>query len=77
MDNLTPTQQATLDEMGMAERIAILLIQLGEDTTSAIFSSMSVDAITEVTKYIASGRSTDKAVATAILEEFYAIFQSG
>jgi len=77
MDNLTPTQQATLDEMGMAEKIAILLIQLGEDTTSAIFSSMSVDAITEVTKYIASGRSTDKAIATAVLEEFYAIFQSG
>ena len=38
---------------------------------------MSVDAITEVTKYIASGRSTDKAIATAVLEEFYAIFQSG
>ena len=37
MDNLTPTQQATLDEMGMAEKIAILLIQLGEDTKVQYF----------------------------------------
>ncbi len=77
MDNLTPTQQATLDEMGLAERIAILLLQLGEDTTAQIFANMNIEAITEVSKYIASGRTVDKAIATAILEEFYAIFQSG
>jgi len=77
MTNLTPTQQATLEEMGMAERIAILLLQLGEDVTASIFSNMNIDSITEVSKYIASGRTTDKAIATAILEEFYAIFQSG
>jgi len=74
---LSPTQQATFDEMGMAEKIAILLLQLGEDITADIFSSMTVDAITEVSKYIASGRSIEKAVATAVLEEFHAIFQSG
>ncbi len=74
---LSPTQQATFDEMGMAEKIAILLLQLGEDTTADIFSNMSVDAITEVSKYIAGGRSIDKAVATMVLEEFHAIFQSG
>jgi len=77
MDNLTPTQQATLDEMGLAERIAILLLQLGEDTTAQIFSNMNIESITEVSKYIASGRTVDKAIATSILEEFYAIFQSG
>ncbi len=38
---------------------------------------MSVDAITEVSKYIATNKSVEKSVATAILEEFYAIFQSG
>jgi len=77
MTNLTPTQQATLEEMGMAERIAILLLQLGEEITATIFANMNIDAITEVSKYIASGRTTDKAIAIAILEEFYAIFQSG
>ena len=75
--NLTASQQATFDEMGMSEKIAILLLQLGEDTTAQIFSSMTVDAITSVSKYIAGGRTIDRAIATAVLEEFHAIFQSG
>ncbi|WP_373034881.1 flagellar motor switch protein FliG [Sulfurimonas sp.] len=75
--NLSPTQQAAFDEMSMAEKIAILLMQLGEESTAAIFSNMTVDAITEVSKFIAGNRTVEKAVATAILEEFHAIFQSG
>lgn len=75
--NLNPIQQAKFDEMGMGERVAILLLQMGEDATASIFSNMSVEAITEVSKFIASNKSVEKAVATAILEEFYAIFQSG
>jgi len=74
---LNPTQQAKFDEMSMGQKIAILLMQMGEDATAAIFSNMSVDAITEVSKYIATNKSVEKSVATAILEEFYAIFQSG
>jgi len=75
--NLSPSQQAKFDEMGMGQKIAILLMQIGEDATASIFSNMTVDAITEVSKNIATNKSVDKAVATAILEEFYAIFQSG
>ncbi len=75
--NLSPAQQAAFDEMGMAEKISILLLQLGEEATAGIFANMSVDAITEVSKYIASNQTIDKAIATAILEEFHAIFQSG
>ena len=75
--NLSPTQQAHFDEMSMAEKIAILLLQLGEESTANIFSNMNVDAITEVSKYIANGKSIDKAIAVTVLEEFYAIFQSG
>ena len=77
MASLNPQQQAIFDEMTMSEKIAILLLQLGEEATSAIFSNMSVEAITEVSKYIASNTSIDRSVATAILEEFHAIFQSG
>jgi flagellar motor switch protein FliG len=77
MANLSPTQQAAFDEMGMAEKISILLLQLGEDTTAGIFASMNVDAITEVSKFIAGSRTIEKALATAVLEEFHAIFQSG
>lgn len=74
---LSATQQAAFDEMGMAEKIAILLLQLGEDSTAEIFSNMNVDAITEVSKYIATGKSIERVIATAVLEEFHAIFQSG
>ncbi|HUH43126.1 MAG TPA: flagellar motor switch protein FliG [Sulfurimonas sp.] len=74
---LNPTQQAKFDEMSTGQKIAILLMQMGEDATAAIFSNMNVDAITEVSKYIATNKSVEKSVATAILEEFYAIFQSG
>ena len=75
--NLNTTQQATFDEMSMAEKISILLLQLGEEVTSTLFTSMSVDGITEVSKYIANDKTIDKAIASAVLEEFYAIFQSG
>ena len=74
--SLTPKQQAVLDELSMAEKVAILLIQLGEDITAQIFSYMDVDSITEVSKYIATAGAVDKAVASAVLEEFYVIFQS-
>ena len=75
--NLTQTQQATFDEMGMAEKIAILLLQVGEEATAGIFANMSVQAITEVSKYIAGSKSIERAIGTAVLEEFHAIFQSG
>ncbi|MEA2098902.1 MAG: flagellar motor switch protein FliG, partial [Campylobacterota bacterium] len=75
--NLSPVQQAAFDEMSMAEKVAILLIQIGEENTAAIFANLSVDSITEVSKYIAGGKTIEKQVATAILEEFHAIFQSG
>ena len=75
--NLSPQQQATFDEMSMAEKVAILFLQLGEDNTAAIFSNLDVESITEISKFIATGKSIEKAVATAVLEEFHAIFQSG
>ncbi|SFP40303.1 flagellar motor switch protein FliG [Hydrogenimonas thermophila] len=73
---LTPQQRAQLDELSMAEKVAILLIQLGEDITANIFSQLDVDAITEISKYIASAKSIDRPIAASILEEFYAIMQS-
>jgi len=74
--NLTPSQQLNFDEMTMTQKIAILLIQLGEDVTATVFARMNVDAITEISKYIASNRSIEKNIGAAVLEEFYAIIQS-
>lgn len=73
---LTPQQQAYFDELTMAEKVAILLIQLGEDLTAQMFSHMDVDSITEISKNIATAKAVDRNIATAILEEFYVIFQS-
>ncbi|RUM64431.1 MAG: flagellar motor switch protein FliG [Sulfurimonas sp.] len=77
MVSLTQQQHEVFDKMKMAEKIAVLLIQLGENTTASIFSAMNVESITEVSKYIAAYKAIDRGVATAILEEFHAIFQSG
>jgi flagellar motor switch protein FliG len=73
---LTPQQQAYIDELSMEEKIAILLIQLGEDVTAQIFSHLDVESITEISKHIATAGAVDKAVASSVLEEFYVIFQS-
>jgi flagellar motor switch protein FliG len=75
--NLNQTQRVQFDEMSMAEKIAILLMLIGEESTAEIFSHMNVDSITEVSKFIAASKTVDKAIGTAVLEEFHAIFQSG
>lgn len=74
--NLTPKQRAQYDEFSMAEKIAILLIQLGDGITGDVFTHLDLDSITEISKYIAQMKGTDKVIGAAILEEFYAIFQS-
>ena len=73
---LTPRQQAQYDEMSMAEKIAIVLLQVGDDIAGDIFARLDLDSITKVSKYIAQNTGIDKPIATVILEEFYAIFQS-
>lgn len=74
--SLSPRQQTQYDELSMAEKIAILLVQLGDELTGEIFSHLDLDSITEISKYIAQNSGVDKMIAAAILEEFYAIFQS-
>ncbi len=76
MVKLNEQQQITFSELSMPEKIAILLIQLGEDITTLIFSHMEIDVVTEISRFIASAKNIDKAVAAAVLEEFYAVLQS-
>jgi len=73
---LSPQLQNQFDEMPMAEKVAILLMQMGDDITATIFQHMSIDTITEISKYIAKSKSIERSIALAVLEEFYAIFQS-
>lgn len=76
MIKLSEEQKMTYDDLSMPEKIAILLIQLGEDISTALFSHMDINSITEISRYIAQAKKVDKAVATAVLEEFYTLFQS-
>ena len=73
---LSDEQKLQYDELNMTEKVAILLIQLGEDTTTNLFSHMEIDVVTDISKYIATVKNIDKSVANAVLEEFYAILQS-
>lgn len=73
---LNEQQKVIYEELSMPEKIAILLIQLGEETTGIIFSNMDVDVITEISGHIVVGKSIDKQIAAAVLEEFYALLQS-
>lgn len=73
---LNQHQRAQYDELSMSEKIAILLIQVGEELTSEIFKNLDIDGITEISKQIMQLKGTDKAIGGAVLEEFYAIFQS-
>jgi len=76
MITLKPEQKAVYEELSMPEKIAIFLIQLGEDITSNIFTNMDVEMVTEISKYIVTAKSVDKQIAAAVLEEFYAVLQS-
>lgn len=73
---LPPQLQSQYDELSMAEKTAMFLNIVGEDLTAQVFAHMNIDAITAISKYIARATSTDKQIAAAILEEFYAIMQS-
>ncbi len=76
MIKLNEQQQIVFSELSMPEKVAILLIQLGEDVTTLIFSHMEIDVVTEISRFIAGAKTIEKAVAAAVLEEFYAVLQS-
>lgn len=73
---LNSKQRAQYDELSMSEKVAILLIQVGEDITSEVFHHLDIESITEISKQIMQLGGTDKSIGGAVLEEFYTILQS-
>ncbi|MWV62223.1 flagellar motor switch protein FliG [Helicobacter saguini] len=73
---LTQKQRSQYDELSMSEKVAILLIQVGEEITSEVFHHLDIESITEISKHIMQLSGTDKAIGAAVLEEFYTILQS-
>ena len=76
MANLTNEQKSVYNDLSILEKIAIFLIQIGEEPTTLIFSNLDIAMVTEITKHIASARTVDRAIATAVLEEFHALLKS-
>ncbi|MBZ7986765.1 flagellar motor switch protein FliG [Campylobacter canadensis] len=77
MINLNNEQKAVYNELSILEKIAIFLIQIGEEAATLIFSNIQdPNMITEITKHITYARTVDKSVATAVLEEFHALLKS-
>lgn len=65
-----------INNMPMAEKVAILLLQINDELTANVFANMKMDSITEISQYIAESKSVEKGLATAVLEEFLSIFRS-
>ncbi len=76
MSVMTPEQQEIYDNLSMNDKIAILLTQVGEDTTARIFANLDISLITELSANLATMQKVDKPIATAVLEEFYTLLQT-
>lgn len=75
-NKLSKEQQEIFESLTMRQKIAIFLTQLGEDTTARIFANLDIDLITNLSAEIARMQNIDKPIATAVLEEFFALMQS-
>ncbi len=73
---LTNEQKIIYEELTMDKKIAILLTQIGDDSTSRLFSNMDVELVTNFSADLVRLENYDKPIATAVLEEFAALFQS-
>ncbi|HIP02886.1 MAG TPA: flagellar motor switch protein FliG [Campylobacterales bacterium] len=73
---LTDEQKVIYEELTMDKKIAILLTQIGDDSTSRLFANMDVELVTNFSADLVRLENYDKPVATAVLEEFAALFQS-
>jgi flagellar motor switch protein FliG len=76
MVKLTEKQQEFYDSLSTSKKVAILLMQLGEDLTARIFANMDMELITKISAEIAITKNVEQPIATAILEEFSAILQT-
>ncbi len=75
-NKLSNSQQEVYDNLNIDKKISILLTQIGDETTSRLFANMDVELITNLSADIIRLENIDKPIATAVLEEFTALFQS-
>jgi flagellar motor switch protein FliG len=76
MVKLISEQKEKYESLSINEKMAIFLMELGEDTTSKIFANLDIDVVTKISTYIATVNKVDRPIVTAVLEEFQALIQS-
>jgi flagellar motor switch protein FliG len=72
---LTNDKQETFDALSMVDKVSILLMQLGDDTTTMIFKHLRTNVIILLTESIAKVKTIDQQIAMAVVEDFYGIFE--
>ncbi len=73
---LTDEQKAVYEELNIDQKIAIMLTQIGDEATSRLFANMDVEMVTNLSADLVTLQNVDRPIATAVLEEFAALFQS-
>lgn len=73
---LTDEKQEIFDALKMEDKIAILLMQLGDETTTSIFKYLGINVIVMLTESIAKVKRIDQDIAIAVVEDFYSIFEN-
>jgi flagellar motor switch protein FliG len=76
MIKLDEGKREVFEALSMADKVAILLIKLGDVITTQVFSYLEVDIISEITQGIAMAKTVDQDIVGAVISEFYVIFQS-
>jgi flagellar motor switch protein FliG len=76
MNSLTSDKQDLFDSMTMADKVAVLLIQMGDEVALSVFKSLSLDILTIISESIAKYKNIDKAIAMTVVDEFYTLFES-
>jgi flagellar motor switch protein FliG len=67
---LSPEQQEIYNALTTGQRIAILLMQLGEDTTARVFANLDVDLVTLISAELALVKNVEQPISAAVLQEF-------
>ena len=76
MNHLSADKLDYFESLSITKKIAILLIQMGDEISLSIFRTIDKGALSVISEAIAGLRNIDKEIAVAVIEEFYQLFES-
>jgi len=75
-NDLTQEQQEVYDNLTSGQKIAILLMQLGEDATARVFANLDVELVTTISTELALVQNVEQPVSAVIIEEFTTLLKT-